>query len=267
MSRGSTTAKPAHLGPAYGAQFEDERVARSYATRPPYPAEVFETLDALMPGGPRHALDLGCGTGDVALGLVGRAARITGVDRSEAMLHVARGRQGGDHPSLAWRCAAAEDFAFDGPYALVVAGESLHWMDWPRVLPRIAGALAPGAVLAIVEGRVVMGVPWAAALEGLFPRFSTNRDYRPYDLVVELAARDLFREAGRRTTAPVAFAQAIDDYVESFHTRNGLSRERMGPAAAAEFDAALRGLAAPHCPDGVVRGRVATRVVWGAPAA
>jgi trans-aconitate methyltransferase len=265
VSGGRAPAKPAHLGSVYGAQFDDEALARSYATRPPYPAEVFEILDGLAPAGPRRVLDLGCGTGDVALGLVGRAARIVGVDRSAAMLRVARGRPGGDHPSLAWHCLAAEDFAFDGPYSLVVAGESLHWMDWDRVLPRIAEALAPGAVLAIVEGRVVMDVPWAAALEDLFPRYSTNRDYRPYDLVVELAGRDLFREAGRRRTAAVAFAQSIDDYVESFHTRNGLSRARMGRAAAAEFDAALRGLVEPHCPDGTVRGRVATRVVWGAP--
>ena len=266
MSRGSAPAKPAHLGPAYAAQFEDESVARSYAARPPYPAEVFEILDGLQAPGPRSVLDLGCGTGDVALGLLGRAARIVGVDRSAAMLRVARGRPGGDHPSLAWQCAAAEDFVFAGPYSLVVAGESLHWMDWDRVLPGIAGALAPGAVLAIVEGRVVMDVPWAAALEDLFPRYSTNRDYRPYDLVVELAERDLFREAGRRRTAAVAFAQSLDDYVESFHTRNGFSRERMSPAAAGEFDAVLRALVAPHCEDGVVRGRVATRVVWGAPA-
>jgi len=266
MSAGRAVAKPAHLGAAHGAQFEDEAVARAYEARPPYPPEVFDILDGLQPAGPRHVLDLGCGTGDVALGLVGRAERIVGIDRSEAMLRVARARRGGDHPSLAWQCIAAEAFAYPGPYSLVVAGESLHWMDWDRVLPRIAASLGRGAMLAIVEGRVLADVPWAAELEALIPRYSTNREYRPYDLVVELAERGLFGEAGRRTTAPVAFAQSIDAYVESFHTRNGFSRERMGPAAAAEFDGRLRGLVAPHCPDGMARGRVASRVVWGRPA-
>ena len=266
MSAARAVAKPAHLGPAYGAQFEDETVARTYAARPPYPAEVFEILDGLQPRGPRSVLDLGCGTGDVALGLVGRAERITGIDRSEAMLRIARSRRGGAHPSLAWQCVAAEAFAYPGPYSLVVAGESLPWMDWDCVLPRIAASLGPTATLAMVEGRVLADVPWAAELEDLIPRYSTNREYRPYDLVVELAERGLFREAGRRTTTPVACAQSIDTYVESFHTRNGLSRERMGPAAAAELDARLRRLVAPHCPDGMARGRVASRVVWGQPA-
>ena len=266
MTAPGPLGKPAHLGPAYGAQFEDETVARAYAARPPYPAEVFDILDGLQPPGPRYVLDLGCGTGDVALGLLGRAERITGIDRSEPMLSVARSRPGDGHPSLTWQCVAAEAFAFPGPYSLVVAGESLHWMDWGRVLPRIAASLRPGAVLAIVEGRVLTGVPWAGELEDAIPRYSTNRDYRPYDLAVELRERELFREAGRRTTAPVPFEQSIDSYVESFHTRNGLTRQRMAPAAAAEFDVLVRGLVAPHCRDGIVRGRVASRVVWGQPA-
>jgi hypothetical protein len=59
-------------------------------------------------------------------------------------------------------------------------------------------------------------------------------------LIEELSFRELFKEAGRKTTAPVPFSQSIEDYIESFHSRNGLSRERMGRDAACEFDAAVR---------------------------
>jgi len=44
--------KPTHLGPQYASQFRDNSVAGAYAARPPYPDEVFDILEALMPGQP-----------------------------------------------------------------------------------------------------------------------------------------------------------------------------------------------------------------------
>lgn len=260
-------ARPAGLDPKYGAQFEDASVARAYHTRPPYPPELFDTLEGLLPAGPRIVLDLGCGTGEVAIGLAGRADRIDAVDASEAMLRVARARPGARHPSLRWTRAAAEAFVFRGPYSLIVAAESLHWMDWEAVVPRIAATLGVGAFLAVVRGRTLQNVPWSAQLAELIPRYSTNHEYAPYDLVAELARRGLFREVGRHTTSPVPFRQSIDDYVESFHSRNGFSRERMTPAAASAFDDALRRLVSRHCGAAMVRGETSASVVWGAPRA
>lgn len=258
--------KPAHLAPHYATQFADDAVALAYHTRPPYPAELFAILAGLMAPGPRTVLDLGCGTGDIALGLAARAdrpERIDAVDASAAMLRVARARPGADHPSLHWTCAAAEAFAFDGPYALVVGAESFHWLDWEAVCPRIAGALRGDAALALVHGRTLASVAWSVELASLVTRYSTNQDYEPFDIVEELTRRNQFREAGRQTTAPVPFSQSVDEYVESFHTRNGFSRNRMTAAAADAFDAALRRLVERHAGDGVVRGQVRARVVWG----
>jgi len=258
--------RPAHLAPAYAAQFEDVSVAAAYHTRPPYPVELFQLLGALQPaGGVRAILDLGCGTGDVTLGLRGHAARIDAVDPSAAMLAVARRRRGARHPALRWIRGRAETCALRGPYSLVVAGDSLHWMEWSVVMPRLAGVLAPDAMLAIVTRDEVGTLPWAAELQELVRRHSTNREFRPYDLIEEIVSRGLFHEAGRRVTASVEFAQPLADYVESFHSRNGFSRQRM--ASAGEFDAALGRLVTRWCGDGVVRRRVAARVVWGRPAA
>jgi hypothetical protein len=116
-------------------------------------------------------------------------------------------------------------------------------------------------------GRAFLDVPWAKDLAKLIPKYSTNQEFRPYDLVAELAGRGLFREVGRHTTRCLPFSQTIDDYVESLHTRNGFSRERMAPQQAAEFDRAVRSLVVAHCQNGTVQGDTSTTVVWGLPAA
>ena len=85
------------------------------------------------------------------------------------------------------------------------------------------------------------------------------------DFVAELVQRGLFRELGRRRTASVALEQSVDDYVESFHSRNGFSRERMTLASAAEFDAGVRAAVAPWARGGTIAARYSALVVWGRP--
>lgn len=259
------TPKAAHLGPAYAAQFRDESVARAYRTRPPYPGELFDRLERLMPAGPRSVLDLGCGTGDIALGLVERADRIDALDTSSAMLRVARARRRSPDARVRWLECPAEAFRPDACYSLIVAAESLHWMEWAEVFSWLPDALLPGAYLCLVSGREIGPVGWRAELGDLISEYSTNREYRPYDLASELGGRGLFVEVGRCSTAPVPCVQAIGTYIESFHSRNGFSRERMTATAASAFDQALRRVVARHCPDGWVHGKTTATAIWGTP--
>ena len=258
--------KPAHLGPAYAAVFTDPSVAAAYPHRPPYPPELFDLLLELIPAGPRVVLDIGCGTGDLARPLAARVDRVDAVDPSAAMMTLGRALPGGAAPRLRWIEGRLEDAPLRPPYTLVTAGESLHWMDWPVALPRLAAVLAPGRLLAIVK-RDEIGSPWRADLGELLGRYSTNRDYQPYDLIAELEGRALFRPVGQRQVGLRPFAQPIDSYIESIHSRNGFSRERMTETAAAAFDAAVRRLLAGHAQDGIVQLRVAATVVWGVPVA
>lgn len=108
--------------------------------------------------------------------------------------------------------------------------------------------------------------PWSAALQGVIDRYSTNRDFRPYDIVEELESRQLLRTVGRRATAPIPLERSVASYVESFHARNGFSRDRMTPANAAAFDAEATALVTPHAEDGIVRSEIVATVVWGEPA-
>lgn len=257
--------KPAHLGPEYAAQFGDQGVVQAYRHRPPYPDEVFAILADLIVDEPRHVLDAGCGTGEIARRLAPMVDRVDAVDVSLPMIELGRRSPGGNHPHLVWIHAAAETAEIRPPYALMTAGASLHWLAWEVALPRFARALAEHGALAIVD-QTASPTPWDDELQPIIDRYSTNREYRPYDLLAELSTRGLFHPAGERRTAPIAFSQTVAEYVESYHARNGFSRERMGPERAAAFDAAAAAVVSAHRPSGRVDLEIVGVVTWGAPA-
>jgi trans-aconitate methyltransferase len=255
--------KPKHLAPEYGAQFQDASVIAAYPRRPVPPAEVFTILAGLITDAPRVVLDAGCGTGNIARGLVDRVERVDAVDLSPGMIAQGRRLPGGDHPRLRWIQGAMETAPLDPPYALITAGSSLHWMDWEIVMPRFRAALAPHGVLAII-GEGAQPLPWDAEVHRIIGRYSTNRDYQPIDLIEELESRSVFQKLGEQQTAPVPFTQSVDDYIESWHARNGLSRDRM-PNAGAAFDADMKDLLSSACKDGPIEMQIVGTVTWGLP--
>jgi trans-aconitate methyltransferase len=234
----------------------------AYRYRPPYPDEVFRILAGLITDRPRAVLDAGCGDGAIARHLIERVERIDAVDLSRAMIEQGKRLPNGDHPRLRWICAPMEDAPLDPPYALITAGASLHWMDWPVVLPRFRQALTPRGMLAIIYDEM-LPLPWDEALRGLIRRSSTNQKFQPYDTIEELERRGLFTKAGEQRAAAMPFTQPIDAYIESFHARNGFSRERMSQEMAAIFDNEVHKLLTDFCPDGTVAMQVTARVGWG----
>jgi SAM-dependent methyltransferase len=256
--------KPKHLGLEYASQFRDPRVVEAYRFRPPYPPETFPLLLGLLPESPRTILDAGCGPGPLARFLTEGADRVDAVDFSAEMIRNGERLPGGNHPGLRWIVGAVEDAPLAPPYGLVTAGQSLHWMEWDRVLPRLERALAPDGFLAIVELRIDPP-PWEEELRKIIPKYSTNRDFEPTDLLAELTSRRLFRPVDERVTAPVSFTQTVQAYVESFHSMNGFSRDRMTREAADAFDESVRRIAAPFCPEGTMTVAVKTMVRWGRP--
>ncbi len=256
--------KPSHLSAQYGRQFQDQSISDAYYARPPYPQQVYDILISLIPDDQLPVLELGSGTADLTLEVARWVSHIDAVEPSEAMLQKSIEKVGDRVQNLTWHHMTAEKFEPQKSFGLVFAGQSLHWMDWPIVLPMIRRALVDDGVLAIVERRVLPR-PWDRAIWQLIPQFSTNKEFTPYDLVHELASRGLFQESGRQETDPVHFEQGLEDYVESFHSRNGFSRERMSAQQAAEFDAAVRAAAQPFSVDGRIAGQVKGSVIWGRP--
>jgi SAM-dependent methyltransferase len=260
-----TIPKPRHLGREYAEQFADPAVVAAYHHRPPYPADVFRVLGDLVAGQPRTVLDLGCGTGDIARSLAEVVDGVDAVDCSPAMIERGQGLPGGTRANLRWILGQAEDVALPrASYGLATAGESLHWMEWDRLFPRLNELLAPGAYLALI-GRGQGPTNWWDDLLVIIQRYSTNRDYQPYSLLAELEKRGLFEQHGVKRIDPLPFQQSVASFIESMHSRNGLSRDRMTPEAAAAFDAEAEQLLSARCPSGDVQFDVVGQVIWGRP--
>ena len=256
--------KPAHLSSEYAAQFQDESVVAAYRHRPPYSSTVYDILAGLISKRSHAVLDVGCGPGQIARNMASRAERIDAIDWSERMIGLARHLPGGDDPHINWICGRAEDAPLHPPYGLVTAAASLHWMDWDVMLPRLRQALVPDGYLAIVDDGWLPS-PWSDALGPAIAGYSTNKNYRPYDVVSELEQRGLFRQVGAQQTSPEPFNQTVEDYIESFHARNGFSRDRVSAAHAAAFDQTVRALVSPHASDGRITLHIFTTIVWGVP--
>ncbi|MCG7285485.1 class I SAM-dependent methyltransferase [Cellulomonas sp. ACRRI] len=117
--------------------------------------------------GARRVLDVGCGTGTLALLLAGDGLAVTGVDPAAASLDVARAKPGADR--VTWLHGDATTLP---PLAVDlvtmtgnVAQVFLEDADWSATLRGIRAALAPGGHL-VLETRRPEARAWEAWAEG-----------------------------------------------------------------------------------------------------
>lgn len=258
----ATPERPAYLSSG-GLAFRDRDVARAYVHRPPYPASVITRLRRLASGRSGAVLELGAGLGELARALAPHVERVVAVEPSQEMHEVGRGLPGGARPNLEWVLSTAEDFAFEDRYALAVAADSIHWMNWDRFWNRLADALATvEGRLAVVEGRMETATPWTEAAWEFWRRNSAERAFVPFDPVAELERSGRFAPEARHVTAPVEIVQSVDEYIERCHSQAGGARVRLGENVE-RFDAELRALLARYAVDGRVRFPVRVSITSG----
>lgn len=246
----------------HASRWRDHDAARSYKSRPPYPDETFDALERLIIDAPRVVLDVGCGTGKIARPLAPRVDRIDAIDLAVEMLAEARLLPGGDGPNISWRAGRAEDAPLDPPYALAVGGESLHWMDHHVLLPRLARALTPNGVLAVASVDDTAPAPWRGGLLEIVKRHSTAKNYVPFDMLRVWEEAGVYTPRGEHLTAPIAFTQTVEDFIDAHHAMSTLTRAHTDAEA---FDAEMRALLEPHYPDGVMTRDIRGRIAWGRP--
>ncbi|MEU0964621.1 class I SAM-dependent methyltransferase [Streptomyces sp. NPDC005917] len=111
-----------------------------------------ERLRTWLPGRPADLLDLGCGTGSLALLAAEQGHRITGVDSSPAMVERARAKLAGRDAVFLLGDAAAPPVG-ERLFDTVLVRHVLWALPDPaRVLRHWRGLLRPGGRFVLVEG-------------------------------------------------------------------------------------------------------------------
>ena len=145
--------------------------------RLPYPNALFEDLLARL--GTIEAgrmLDLGCGSGRVALNLAPRFSEVWALDFEPEMVDVGRAeaaRRGVSN--VRWIVGAGETAdAPAGGFDLVTTGEAFHRFHQRLIVPRILVWLRPGGALANIggDGAINGDADWQRAAQAVVRRFT-----------------------------------------------------------------------------------------------
>ena len=233
------TTKPRQYWYDYASRFKHRSLAELYELRPPYPEETYQILLNLLGESRRKVLDIGCGPGKIARALVNHVDSVDAVDFSQEMIRVGKSLINGNHPKLRWINGPVEDVQLYPPYDMITAGASIHWMEWNVVFPKFKEVLATDGHLVIIDGDRPVRSPWQDAELSLIHKYSTNRHHEQIDLIQELVDKGYLHLIGDKKTAPVSFSQSLTDYVQSFHSRESMSKEHMGEENVKAFDAEL----------------------------
>lgn len=142
------------------------RHAPDYDTyRVRYPSRVLNVMaPTAKPDG--RLVDLGCGTGFLALPLADRFGAVVGVDADAAMIDFAASRDIGG--AVSWITSAAEDIDFaSSSVDAVTVGAAFHWMDREAVARRVRRWLRPsGRLWLLSSGSLWSGAePWQEAVK------------------------------------------------------------------------------------------------------
>ncbi|MCY3957904.1 MAG: class I SAM-dependent methyltransferase [Chloroflexi bacterium] len=217
-------------------------------------APAFAELFQLDGGG--QLLDLGTGTGAIALALANHFDAVAAVDPDASMLsEAARAARGRGLANVQFIHARAEELGDSlGKFRLITVGSAFHWMDRDQVLNIAHRALVPSGVFAIIEspgkatdtsGSALPPVPWdrvhAVVSRYLGPKRRAGRGFyaAPDESYQDMMDRSLFGGHHTLTLPGVPATRSVEDVIGYLFSTSYASRQLFGDRVAA-FEDRLR---------------------------
>lgn len=239
------------------ARIDFGRHSEDYAKfRPHFPASFYDRLDAITPVAGSRALDLGTGTGTIALELAARGSTVVGTDISAEQIAIAAraARERNLSDTVRFEVAGAEDTGLNThSFDLVTAGQCWHWFDSAAAMAEIQRVLRPGGILAIVNNSYLAGhSPVARETEALILKFNPSWTMAGSPGVFPELIDEVIR-GGFGLVEQFCF-----DHDEVFsherwrgriRTCNGVGSGALTPAEVQRFDEQLRRLLSRKYPD------------------
>ena len=147
-----------------------------------YPPAVVDALaDAFALTPDDTVVDLGCGTGQLALPIAARVRAVVGVDPEPDMLVLARrAARAQQVDNVSWLLGADVDVPAlgallgAGTVGAVTIGQALHWMDHDTLLPRLGPLFRKGGGVAVVTNGTplwLQDTAWSRALRGVLEQW------------------------------------------------------------------------------------------------
>ena len=212
MSRPSLSPEVEH-----GRQLHWANISTDYLEyRPTYPKAFFDLLRQLGIGLPKQSiLDLGCGTGALAVPLALRGAQVTAVDLSEEQISAGREAAGRADIRVDFRVSPAEQTGLpDHRFDAVTASMCWSYFDKKKVVPEVVRLLRPQGLLLVSSLLwTEEGDPIAARTNELIRRYNPNFRSRsqtgaPFELIPEWSRKHFRLRSfhSYRTTLPFTAA-------------------------------------------------------------
>jgi ubiquinone/menaquinone biosynthesis C-methylase UbiE len=228
-----------------------------------YPPAVIDMLvNAFSLTADDVVIDLGCGTGQLAVPIARRVRAVAGVDPEPDMLACAR-QNAADRGvgNTTWVLGADTDLPalralLGGRRAgAVTVGQALHWMRYRELIPALVPLLRPGGGIAVLTNGTPLWLqdsPWSRALNGFLEQWlgTIAAGTTGTDDSSQQRYRDTMAEAGIDVT------EACYDYTDELDLEqlvggiySALPAQRLPPPdERAAFAAQIHHAVAPHAP-------------------